>query len=87
MDEDGLIIVDFLGSTQRLGSDLVEIMLHVGIDFSPEEVPHTNRSKHGNPSEYILFRFCIPILERRYQEDRQLFEKVRYGVWKNRDRE
>jgi len=86
MDEDGMIIVDILGATHRLGSDLVEIMRNVEVDFSPDDVPHTNRSKHRYPNEYILFRFCIPLLERRYKEDSQLFEKVRYRVWKNPDR-
>ena len=85
-DDNGEIIVDALGATKRLGADLAEILSDCGIQLAPEEVPHVNRSSYRDPKVYLLFRFCIPILLRRYRSDVDLYKRVEYGVWRNPQR-
>lgn len=81
-EDSGKIIVEFLGSTERLEEDLTHIMRFFGVKLPAGELPHIRRSAHRDPKDYPLFRFCIPLLRRRYRSDVELFEKVKTGLWR-----
>lgn len=86
-DQHGKVIVDFLGSTDRLAMDLVAILHEMGHDVPAEIVPHSNASSHLKPEEYVLFKFFIPMLRKRYRADNQLYQLVKDKVWCNPKRE
>lgn len=80
-DQNGELIVDYLGSTERLSEDLEEILKLTGERVDANSVRHTNKSSHKNPGDYWFFRFWIPFLERRYANDLTLARLVKDGVW------
>jgi len=82
-DNEGSIIVDCLGSTNRLSLDLLAILDQCGIEVPEQLVPHTNTSVHRRPEDYWFFRFWIPLLRKRYAADLALFRLVKDGIWVN----
>lgn len=84
-DHEGNIIVDYIGSTHRLSSDLLIILHQCGIEVPEQLVPHTNTSVHRTPEDYWFFRLWIPLLRKRYAGDMALFRLVKDGVWANSD--
>jgi hypothetical protein len=85
-DGNGNIIVHYLGATNRLSTDLVEILDHLGHQVPEELIPHSNASSHRNAEDYWFFRLWIPYLRRRYSGDLRLFNLVEDGVWVNSER-
>ena len=85
-DQDGNLIVDYLGSTVRLSSDLVVILDHLGYDIPEDLIPHTNTSQHLKAEDYWFFRLWLPLLRRRYGADLELYKLVEDGVWSNPER-
>lgn len=84
-DSDGSVIVDYLGSTDRLSTDLVEILGRLGHDVPEKLIPHSNSSRHRKPEDYWFFKLWIPFLKRRYFADMKLADLVEDGVWGNPD--
>ena len=85
-DADGNIIVDYLGATERLSSDLVEILDHLGHQVPEELIPHSNASSHRKAGDYRFFRLWIPYLRKRYSGDVRLYKLVEDRVWRNPER-
>ena len=85
-DQDGNLIVDYLGSTGRLSSDLVKILDNMGHEVPKGLIPHTNTSRHRRPEDYRFFSLWIPLLRRRYAADLELYKLVEDGVWVNPER-
>jgi len=81
-DQNGAILVDYLGSTRRLSGDFLEIMKSLGFELSDEGVSRSNASVHKSPNEYWFFRRLIPLLEKRYSRDIELYQLVSNGVWR-----
>lgn len=80
LDSQGNLIVDFLGSTSRLETDLAGILNDLKVQMDVQKIPHLNRSKHKKVEEYvapegILFKY----LAKRYADDIRLSELVRNG--------
>ncbi len=75
------LLVNYLGSTNRLGKDLTSILAHCGITGMQEaEVPHVNKSIHQKPDEYFspsLNRY----VEKKYAPDIALFRLVESGLF------
>ena len=87
VDASGQIIVDYLGSTQRLASDLIEILGDIGIDTSQLDVPKLNTSVHRQTHEYVRRgSFLHKLLSRRYENDIRLFKLVEAGYFKSENR-
>ena len=81
---DDRIIVDYLGATHRLNSDLVEMLNDIGIDTSELNVPRLNTSVHKRPHEYVRKgSFLHKVLLRRYKNDARLFKLVGSGYFKS----
>ena len=85
-DGDGNVIVDYLGATHRLSSDLVEILDHLGHQVPAELISHSNASSHRKVEDYWFFRLWIPYLRKRYSGDLGLYKLVEDGVWVNSER-
>lgn len=85
-DGDENIIVDYLGATERLSSDLVEILDHLGHQVPKELIPHSNASSHRKSGDYWFFRLWIPYLRKRYSGDVRLYKLVEDKVWSNPER-
>ena len=82
-DDAGNMLVDYLGSTERLASDLVVILDALGHEIPKGLIPHTNTSRHRRAEDYWFFRLWIPLLRRRYSADARLYKLVKNGVWKD----
>ena len=83
VDSDGRIIVDYLGATDRLHSDLVAILDDVGLDTSAVEVPNLNKSVHSGAQSYVAEGGSLHRrLSKRYADDLKLYELVRSRYFK-----
>jgi len=82
-DRDGKLIVDYLGSIQRLSQDLNAIFDDIGLNVGKVAIPRINTSKHRKPRDYWFFRLFIPMLQKRYAADIALYAMVKDGVWIN----
>ena len=76
------LIVNYLGCTDRLSYDLLEILKDAGIRTTGLYVPHTNRSNHGMSSRYVRSAWIRRLIERRYRRDIQLFLLVKDGYFR-----
>ena len=84
VDASGQIVVDYLGATHRLNSDLVEMLNDIGIDTSQLDVPRLNTSMHKQPHEYVRKgSFLHKVLSKRYENDARLFKLVEFGYFKS----
>ena len=87
IDASDQIIVDYLGATHRLNSDLVEMLDDIGIDTSRLDVPRLNTSVHKQPHEYVRKGgFLHKVLSKRYKNDARLFKLVESGYFKSEKR-
>ena len=80
-DENGNLLVDYLGLTNRLDKDLTRILFRCGVaGMNEREVPHVNKSVHQNPDTYFspsLNRY----VEKKYAGDVALFRLVERGIF------
>ena len=87
VDASDRIIVDYLGATHRLNTDLVEMLNDIGIDMSQFDVPRLNTSVHKQPDDYVRKgSFLHKVLSRRYKNDARLFKLVESGYFKSEKR-
>ena len=83
-DSTDRVIVDYLGATHRLNSDLIEILDDIGIDASRLDVPRLNTSVHKQPYEYVSKGgFLHKVLSNRFKNDVRLFELVESRYFKS----
>ena len=80
LDQDGMPLVDFLGSTERLGEDLVAILGMCGVGELKDIPPHLNRSSHKGADEYFT-PFMNRFMHFRYLKDVELYEMLKGGVY------
>jgi hypothetical protein len=76
-DESGMVIVDALGSTERLSHDLVSILQGFGIRIDERRIPHLNQSRHNRSDDYISRDGLLSKwLQKKYAYDIELYEMV-----------
>ena len=80
LDESGEVMVDYLGSTERLNEDLKTILIELGIPASDLDVPHLNKSVRSNNRSSIRPGMFYNFLARRYAEDIRLYSLVEAGI-------
>ena len=84
VDSSGVIIVDYLGATDRLHHDLVAILNDIGLDTSAVEVPKLNKSIHSGAHTYVAKGGSLHRrLSKRYADDLKLYELVKSGYFKS----
>lgn len=82
-DKNQNLIVDYLGSTARLGEDLLLILREIGVDVPVgNPMPHVNKSQHDTVEKYIKSNRMRRYLEKKYQDDVLLYNLVRNEVFK-----
>lgn len=70
-DENGKLIVDFVGKYENFESDLRTVLKRMGV--SNAEIPHANKSEHLHYGTYYTPR-TRDIIARRYEKDIQQFD-------------
>ena len=84
LDHEGNLLVNYLGSTERLNQDLLVILRELGIQPPAQvSVPRANASRHSVKEDYIGSEGLESFLKRKYLADIKLCELVRDGVWVN----
>jgi len=69
-DEEGNIIVDYIGKFENLNEDFNYIVQHLGLKNT--SLPHKNRTKHKNYREYYN-DYTRKLVEEHFKEDIELF--------------
>lgn len=76
VDDDGTVIVDFIGRFERLQDDFDEVSRRLGLP--PVKLPRTNGSEHAPYTEYYT-PITAEIVAERYARDIEQFA-YRFGV-------
>jgi len=69
-DEEGNIIVDYIGKFENLNEDFDYIVQHLGLKNT--SLPHKNKTKHKNYREYYN-DYTRKLVEEQFKEDIELF--------------
>jgi len=85
-DENGRLLVDYIGLYERLDSDLTDILNEIGVDFSISELPHENRSTHKHYERYLNNPFLKIILLKKLRRDIGFYEFIvnQPGIFKSK---
>lgn len=81
LDDSGEVIVDCLGSTERLSEDLREIVTEFGVSPDELDVPHLNKSRRKSSQTNVRPGLLYRYLAWRYAEDMKLYSLVESGIF------
>jgi hypothetical protein len=84
LDDSGRIIVDILGSTDRLSEDLKDILAELDIPANNLDVPHLNKSIRSRGPTSIRPAMLYNFLAKRYADDIFLYSLVEKRIHDNR---
>jgi chondroitin 4-sulfotransferase 11 len=71
-DQDGNLLVDFIGRLENFDNDIREVSERVGIKLEPESIPHKNRTLHRHYSSFYTPETEMVVRER-YRKDIEYF--------------
>lgn len=75
-DDDGTILVDFIGRFENLESDLSKILTRIGVPTHEIKLRHTNRSTHGAIDSYFSNPVFMYILNQKIKKEIDFYRNI-----------
>jgi len=75
-DNNGKKLIKYIGRTDNLYGDLIEILNLMGIDISNQELQYLNKSSHKDISHYYNNRLFKYIIYKKIKRDLDLYENI-----------
>jgi hypothetical protein len=76
-NEQGNLIVDYVGTSEDLENDFFAIMEKIGVKFEVKELPQINKSSHKNVESYFNNRFFKTLIDLKIRKDLRFYFKIR----------
>lgn len=75
-DNEGNVIVDYIGRTEYLNKDLINILNKIGIDTTGIKLKKINTSKHGEFMKYFESKWFKKIVDKRFAEEIEFYKSI-----------
>lgn len=76
VDQNGNLLVDYIGTIENLAEDIVNIFNELGLDLSKEDFPHNNKSKHKSYETYFNSGFHKWLVDKKVKKDMDFYNEV-----------
>lgn len=80
VDENGNLIVDFIGTFENLQEDLAKIFHRINLKVSLDQLQHVNKSKHLSTAKYFTNELFDNAVRKIIQRDLNFYERSKYNL-------